>query len=134
MERTGILSRKQCCFDASELPVIVAWSCNNHERDHLISSDLLHARTHTAKRISFSVAARGPSGMSPPCAGMVAKAATRDDMRAQLALWVAEEGDIEFIMGNGHGVGVILAAGLFPEGIWTHLAVSMEGRKVSCAR
>lgn len=57
-----------------------------------------------------------------------------DNRRTQLPLWVSEEGGIEFIMGSERDVGVIPAAGLFPEGVWTHLVVSVEGRKVSCER
>lgn len=33
-------------------------------------------------------------------------------------------------MGNERGKGVILGAGQFQEGVWTHLGVSVEGRKV----
>lgn len=61
---------------------------------------------------------------------MVAATATEDDRRTQLTLWVGEDGEVKFVMGNERGKGVILGAGQFPEGVWTHLAVSMEGRKV----
>lgn len=33
-------------------------------------------------------------------------------------------------MGNECGKGVLLEGEGFPEGVWTHLAVSVEGRKV----
>lgn len=61
---------------------------------------------------------------------MVATTATKADRRTQLALWVGGQGAIQFAMGNERGKGVILDAGQCPEGVWTHLAVSMEGRKV----
>lgn len=41
---------------------------------------------------------------------------------------------LHFAMGNDRGKGVLLEAGEFPEGVWTHLAVSVEGRKVWPAR
>ena len=77
-----------------------------------------------------SVAARGAAGASPCCPPMVAMTATKDDRRTQLALWVGGQGEIQFAMGNERGKGVIMEAGQFQEGVWTHLAVSMEGRKV----
>lgn len=61
---------------------------------------------------------------------MEAATANKDDRRTQLALWVGGRGEIEFAMGNERGKGVFLNAGQFQEGAWTHLAVSMEGRKV----
>lgn len=61
----------------------------------------------------------------------MATTATKTDRRTQLALWVGGQGAIQFAMGNERGKGVILEAGRCPEGLWTHLAVSMEGRKVS---
>lgn len=60
----------------------------------------------------------------------MAATATEADRRTQLALWVDGRGEIEFAMGNERGKGVILDAGQFQEGVWTHLAVSVEGRKV----
>lgn len=63
---------------------------------------------------------------------MAAVTATEHDRRTQLALWVGGRGEIEFAMGNERGKGVILGAGQFQEGVWTHLAVSVEGRKVRC--
>ncbi|CAM9358684.1 unnamed protein product, partial [Hapterophycus canaliculatus] len=80
---------------------------------------------------SYSVAARGPAGTSPCCPPVMAATATEADRRTQLALWVDGRGEIEFAMGNERGKGVILGAGHFQEGVWTHLAVSVEGRKVS---
>ncbi|CAN0011735.1 unnamed protein product, partial [Ectocarpus sp. 12 AP-2014] len=80
---------------------------------------------------SFSVAARGAAGTSPCCAPVVAGTTTEDDTRTQLALWVGGRGEIEFSMGNERGKGVFLGAGPFREGMWTHLAVSVEGRRVS---
>lgn len=64
---------------------------------------------------------------------MVAMTATKDDRRTQLALWVGGQGEIQFAMGNERGKGVILGAGQCQEGVWTHLAVTMEGRKVRMA-
>ncbi|CAM9151445.1 unnamed protein product, partial [Scytosiphon promiscuus] len=80
---------------------------------------------------SYSVAARGPAGTSPVCAPVMATTATEADRRTQLALWVDGRGEIEFAMGNERGKGLVLGAGQFQEGVWTHLAVSVEGRKVS---
>ncbi|CAM9133388.1 unnamed protein product, partial [Laminaria digitata] len=91
--------------------------------------------THTNRMrgwpYSYSVAARGAAGASLCCPPMVAMTATKDDRRTQLALWVGGQGEIQFAMGNERGKGVILGAGQCQEGVWTHLAVTMEGRKVS---
>ncbi|CAM9323533.1 unnamed protein product, partial [Ectocarpus fasciculatus] len=73
---------------------------------------------------SYSVAARGAAGTSL-CT------TAEDDSRTQLALSVGGQGEIEFSMGNERGKGVVLGAGQFQEGVWTHMAVSVEGRTVS---
>lgn len=82
-------------------------------------------------RGNLSIAAQGLSGTSPRCAPVPAATATENDRRTQLALWVGGRGEIQFAMGNESGKGVILRAGRFQEETWTHLAVSVEGRKVS---
>lgn len=87
---------------------------------------------YTPRPVARSVAARGPAGTSPCCPPVAAVTATEHDRRTQLALWVGGRGEIEFAMGNERGKGVILGAGQFEEGVWTHLAVSVEGRKVCC--
>ncbi|CAM9379273.1 unnamed protein product, partial [Sphacelaria rigidula] len=80
---------------------------------------------------SYSVSARGLSGESPRCPSVESCTATQDDRRTQLALWVGGRGTLHFAMGNERGKGVLLEGQEFPEGVWTHLAVTMEGRKVS---
>ncbi|CAN0355595.1 unnamed protein product [Ectocarpus sp. 6 AP-2014] len=80
---------------------------------------------------SYSVTARGAAGTSPCCAPVVEGTTTEDDTRTQLALWVGGRGEIEFSMGNERGMGVLIGAGQFREGTWMHLAVSVEGRRVS---
>ena len=96
------------------------------------SPPLLLARLASCLLHAFSVSARGISGESPRCPSVEACTATQDDRRTQLALWVGGRGTLHFAMGNERGKGVLLEGQEFPEGVWTHLAVTMEGRKV-CA-
>lgn len=77
-----------------------------------------------------SVAARGLSGESHRCPSVETCTATEDERRTQLALWVGGQGTLHFTMGNQRGKGVLLEGEGFPEGVWTHLAVSVEGREV----